>query len=180
LDSKKNDVQCFPHKQQSYHLKNNEEPPTCLALEQQWGIAHRVVRVNCDSNRQSEEILWIKRVSHDDTQIVGDAFRLCHSKLYETACLSAFKSSESESYTVNVEAYLNRGDNVIRYQQWRQNPKTNQLVNVQTGTCLTKFNSKLHSNTLDGRLLAVGLQTCTRGANITMKQKWFFTPLPKC
>ena len=74
--------------------------------------------------------------------MVGDAFRLCHTELYEIACLSVPKHFKNDSYTVNVEPFIKKGDRDIRYLQWRINPKTNQLLNFQTGMCLTSFDSK--------------------------------------
>lgn len=177
LDSNKNNVPCSRHNKQSYYLQNNEKHATCLALEHKGGT-YRVVRLNCNSNDRSE-MQWIKRVSYYDTLIVGDTFRLCSSS-NEMKCLSVSHISTSKDYIVNVKSFLDDGSTIMRYQQWRQNPKTNQLVNVQTGMCLTSSDSKPLSYTSTDRLLTVGSKICTRGANVTMNQKWFFTPLPKC
>lgn len=138
------------------------------------GNSRRVVGVNCD--KEGSEDQWIKRVSDMyDKSLPGDAFRFCQS-LNIIACLSVSTNSAYDSYTVTVEDYIHDGGGFLRHQQWRVHPKTNQLVNVQTGMCLTSFDS----NTSADRLLAVGLKTCTKGEKVTMQQKWFLIPLLKC
>ena len=176
MDSK-NNIQCVQHVQQLFHLKSIHGKTTCLGIKQQKGKAHSVVQFNCDSNLS--EMQWIKWVSKQADFLIYDAFHICQS-LDQMTCLSIYQDSQNGNNIVQVASYLDDGYTFTKYQQWRLNPKTNQLVNVGTGTCLTSFDSKPLSNTLADRLLPVGLTICTRGATVTMKQKWVFTPLPKC
>lgn len=172
-DSKKPIIQCVPHEQQVYHIKNNHgQEPTCLATKQKSGKAHRVITFSCDSNHPG--MYWLKRVSHHGSLING-AFQICRG-LDKTLCLSIdAKNFENGNHIVNVDSYSDNGSELEFYQQWRQNPKTNQLVNVKNGMCLTSF------DTFDSvSFLSVGVETCTRGPNITVQQKWTFDQLPKC
>ncbi len=163
--------------QQLFHLKSIHGKTTCLGIKQQKGKAHSVVQFNCDSNRS--EMQWIKRVSKQADFLIYDAFHICQS-LDQMTCLSIYQDSQNGNNIVNVASYLDDEYTITKYQQWRLNPKTNQLVNVGTGTCLTSFDSKPDANTFPGSFLATGTEPCAKGANIAVQQKWVFDPLPKC
>ena len=119
---------------------------------------------------------WIKRVSYHDLRLNAGAFHICHS-LDETTCLSVSQNSKSENYFVNLNSFIDDGTRFLRHQQWRLNPKTNQIVK-RNGLCLTSFDSKPLSNNVTA-MFPVGARPCKKGTSVTMEQKWFFGPLSK-
>jgi len=174
LDAKNKKSKCVRKKQQTYHLKNNnyQQITTCLALEQQKGKSHRVVRFNCDDD--SSAMKWIKQESTNKN--FQGAFHICQSLNDKMTCLSDVPQNLNNDGNSMVSVVLNSyvaGHTGIesRYQQWRLNPKTNQIVNVETRLCLTSFDFKLNA----------GTRTCTKGSSsLTMQQQWYFDPIPIC
>ena len=188
LDVKKN-FHCVRPKQQLYYLKNNyHQQSTCLALEQKMSEAHRVVRYDCDDDRLAMQ--WIKKES-SNINFQG-AFHICQSLNDEMICLSDVPQNlnrEGKSFVpLGIKTYndgqltADRSNNPLksRYQQWRLNTKTNQIINFETRLCLTSLDSKPLFNTSTVWLFAAGVRSCTKGINVNMQQQWFLDPIPNC
>ena len=165
-----------------YYFLNNYQQSTCLALQQKKGKAYGVVRFNCDDDRL--EMQWIKKDSFNPN--FQGAFYICQSSNDEMTCLSDdsqnLNSVGNSFVPLSMNSYADgrRVTSKFRYQNWKLNPKTNQIVNLETRLCLTSLDSKPLSNTSTVRLLSAGVRSCTKGANVNIQQKWYLEPVPKC
>ena len=178
LNAKKN-AQCVRQKKQLYHLKNNYKQSTCLASEPKTSKILRVVRFKCDDNRL--EMQWIKQESTGTN--IKDAFHICQSLNDKITCLSDspknLNNAGNSFVPLGISSYMKSIMLASKYQQWRLNTKTNQIVNLQTRLCLISFDSKSLSNTSVVTLLS-GVDVCNAKSEVTMEQKWSLNPLPKC
>ena len=120
---------------------------------------------------------WIKLESSNKN--FQGAFHICQNlNAKNECCLSVSKKSNGD-FILTLNSHIRADQRNSNYQQWRLNPKTNQLVNLQTRLCLISFDSKSLSNTSAVKLLS-GVDVCNAKSEVKMEQKWSLDPLPKC